>query len=87
MIITAKLTPTKTTHKKILKRFKKFGKQMASRREADLRRMSDDMRRVAEDETRRTRELFEEHRAFFEKTMENEKSSSTSESSIDFFEK
>jgi len=68
--------------KKVFKKFKKFGKKMALRREADLRRMSDDMRRVAEDETRRTRELFEEHRAFFE-----EEPTSKPTESIDFFEK
>lgn len=73
---------TSTPHKKVVKKFKKFGKRLAKQREVDLRRMSDEMRRVAEDETRRTRELLREHREFFEKKGDDKK-----EESIDFFEK
>lgn len=60
------------------KKFKKFGKKLRRERRDDLQRMSEKFKDIAKDEERRVKELFKQHREFFE-----EKQST----SIDFYEK
>ena len=62
------------------KKFKKFGKKLREERRNDLQRISEKFNDIAKDEERRVKELFKQHREFFEE-KEKEKSS------IDFFEK
>jgi len=70
--------------KKVAKKFKKFGKRMARERQLDLERYGQRLKDIALEERRRTRELFREHKEFFEKSVPEQKSASQS---IDFFEK
>lgn len=69
---------------KVAKKFKKFGKRMAKERQLDLERYGNRLKDIAHEERKRTRELFEEHRRFFE---DNVSSSNDEPTSIDFFEK
>ena len=73
-----------SSNKKVVKKFKKFGKRMAKERQLDLDRYGSRLKDIAHEERKRTRELFEEHRRFFE---DNVSSSVDEPLSIDFFEK
>jgi len=74
-MFTIQVSASKTFSKK---KFKKFGKKLRQERREDLRRMSEKFKDIAKDEERRMKDLFKQHREFFE-----EKQST----SIDFYEK
>jgi len=68
--------------KKVVKKFKKFGKRMSRERQLDLERYGQRLKDIALEERRRTRELFREHKEFFEKSVPEQ-----SQTNIDFYEK
>jgi flagellar motility protein MotE (MotC chaperone) len=74
-MFTIQVSASKTFSKK---KFKKFGKKLRQERREDLRRMSEKFKDITKDEERRMKDLFKQHREFFE-----EKQST----SIDFYEK
>jgi hypothetical protein len=65
--------------KKMRKRLRKFGRKLANDRRDDLQRMADKIGEICREEERRSKELFREHREFFD-------DDDYKPQSIDFFE-
>jgi len=65
--------------KKMRKRLRKFGRKLADDRRDDLRRMAEKIAEICREEERRSKELFREHKEFFDDDEYNP-------DSIDFFE-
>jgi len=68
--------------KKMRKRLRKFGRKLADERRDDLRRMAEKIGEICREEERRSKELYREHREFFDDDDYHFDPSK----SIDFFE-
>jgi len=68
--------------KKMRKRLQKFGRKLAEERRDDLRRMAQKIAEICREEERRSKELFREHKEFFDVFDDDE----YKRDSIDFFE-
>ena len=67
------------------KRFKKFGKKMRKQRNEDVGRIREKLTDIARDEERRAKDIFKQHKEFFQDASKNS-SKKTDEVAIDFFE-
>lgn len=74
---------TSVTFASTNKRLKKFGKKMKKQRQEDLSRIGDKFKDIARDEERRAKDIFKQHKDFFQG---NAKPSQSETNSIDFFE-
>lgn len=68
--------------KKMRKRLRKFGQKLADERRDDLRRMAEKIGEICREEERRSKELFRQHREFFNVYDDDD----YKPESIDFFE-
>jgi hypothetical protein len=78
----AKTGTTVAGKKKMRKRLRKFGRKLADERRDDLRRMAEKIAEICREEERRSKELYREHREFFDDDDYHFDPSK----SIDFFE-
>ena len=77
-----KSRPVVAGKKKMRKRLRKFGRKLADERRDDLRRMAEKIGEICREEERRSKELFREHREFFD----DDDYQFDPSKSIDFFE-
>ena len=75
LAIARMLTPVASTQKKL----EDFGKRMSRQRKSHIDSMGKQLKKIADEEKKRAKDIFEEHRDFF-----NEKPETVS---IDFYEK
>jgi len=75
---------TSVTFATSTKRFKKFGRKMKDQRRDDLSKIGEKIKDIARDEERRAKDIFREHREFFNGNSKN--SQKKEDLAIDFFE-
>lgn len=79
----AKTSTVVAGKKKMRKRLRKFGRKLADERREDLRRMAEKIGEICREEERRSKDLYRQHREFFD---DDDYTHFDPSKSIDFFE-